>query len=886
MKTKKICLVVSLFALAVCSIYAQDAKKILEKSGIEKGNCLVVDSSEILSLDLAGKSKLRIYLICNDQKKVDAMRLKIDKAGKYGQVTCRREVLNSILYPTYFFDLVMINTLDLNADTFAEAYRLIKPGKVGVFIGKDIEPILKKADAPCVKTIETEKDGNMTILKKGYEHTNKYLNPPLTRLWVTSASQEKYGSFYNRGIIELMKGTKGEIVRENCMNNVPLDPYTGMILVREPKYQKSDYEQDPKPYNYRSSIREGNFKWGRHHGRHEARDRKTGELVWTFFDQYLFCGSCSNPHYANGVVYKSVYASIFALDAYTGRLLWHHRDGGHNCSSVLAARSILYEPDEVFRMHAFISDTGWEKHIPKGDVLERGTDTSTLRTPDSELRTSSDWPMFHHDACRTGYSPDGSIKPPLKPLWKYNTGNRVRSSPAVVEGTVYVGSSSHTFHAIDAETGRERWRFFTDGEIHSSPCVWGSAVYFGCDDGRIYALDRKTGKLCWIYKTATTAPLTPVYGACLNDDPKKAVEWEETIKRSEEMRKAYSPSRSLSPLCFNGIPLSGPGAVRSSPVVANGILYVGTGLGEDAAPCWGFLYALDAASGTLLWKDGEEEISERGEKAFGVANSPCFLDGKIHFSYATYTAVDAEKGTLLLKGGILPKGRSYMRQEKLPASFKKPDGTNVRYVMWSLYFPGAQCTVRGDIAIDRKSRIAFAVTGQHLFAMDAVSGEVKWEGRYGERDTWGIVYRNGAKTEKKSGNINFHHPVAVGNRNVYLGGGKGIAVFDLQTGGKEKAEGKLYYNKDRRVPWGESVFKPMQELKGPEDFVMTAPAIANGFLFAGADDGCVYAWDLKSGEVAWKHKTGGKVRSSPAVARGKLYIGSDDGYVYCFGNQQ
>ena len=55
---------------------------------------------------------------------------------------------------------------------------------------------------------------------------------------------------------------------------------------------------------------------------------------------------------------------------------------------------------------------------------------------------------------------------------------------------------------------------------------------------------------------------------------------------------------------------------------------------------------------------------------------------------------------------------------------------------------------------------------------------------------------------------------------------------------------------------------------------------------AGADDGCIYAWDLKTEKMVWKHKTDGMVRSSPAIARGKLFIGSDDGFIYCFGNQQ
>ena len=92
------------------------------------------------------------------------------------------------------------------------------------------------------------------------------------------------------------------------------------------------------------------------------------------------------------------------------------------------------------------------------------------------------------------------------------------------------------------------------------------------------------------------------------------------------------------------------------------------------------------------------------------------------------------------------------------------------------------------------------------------------------------------------------------------------------------------YSSSKPHPYPWPVLAPLRELTGPEDFVNTAPAIANGLIFAGSDDGCVYAWDLKTGEMVWKHQTGAKVRSSPAIAGGRLYVGSDDGYVYCFGS--
>ncbi len=50
-----------------------------------------------------------------------------------------------------------------------------------------------------------------------------------------------------------------------------------------------------------------------------------------------------------------------------------------------------------------------------------------------------------------------------------------------------------------------------------------------------------------------------------------------------------------------------------------------------------------------------------------------------------------------------------------------------------------------------------------------------------------------------------------------------------------------------------------------------------------------YALNASTGALLWKYRTGGpEVESSPAVVNGMLYIGSDDGNLYAFGlpNQQ
>ena len=65
-----------------------------------------------------------------------------------------------------------------------------------------------------------------------------------------------------------------------------------------------------------------------------------------------------------------------------------------------------------------------------------------------------------------------------------------------------------------------------------------------------------------------------------------------------------------------------------------------------------------------------------------------------------------------------------------------------------------------------------------------------------------------------------------------------------------------------------------------DDAVWSSPTIADGEIYFGSDDGCVYAVDELSGTKLWQYETEGSVRSSPSVVDGILYVGSYDGCVY------
>ncbi len=87
------------------------------------------------------------------------------------------------------------------------------------------------------------------------------------------------------------------------------------------------------------------------------------------------------------------------------------------------------------------------------------------------------------------------------PRWTFDlSGYPVSSAPAVYDRTVFVGSG-YAVYAIDAERGIERWRFEMSYAGESSPVVSEGIVYVASKERTLYALDAVTGEKRWSYRT-------------------------------------------------------------------------------------------------------------------------------------------------------------------------------------------------------------------------------------------------------------------------------------------------------------------------------------------------------------------------------------------------
>jgi len=134
-------------------------------------------------------------------------------------------------------------------------------------------------------------------------------------------------------------------------------------------------------------------------------------------------------------------------------------------------------------------------------ALVLGTLTSAFAAPPA---------MFRADARHAGVYDTAGVAQLHGVKWTFRTGAAVISSPAVANGTVYVGSSDHNLYALDAASGTLRWKFATGGRVTSSPAVAAGRVYFASFDSNLYALDAAAGTLAWKFTTAGERLCTPV----------------------------------------------------------------------------------------------------------------------------------------------------------------------------------------------------------------------------------------------------------------------------------------------------------------------------------------------------------------------------------------
>ena len=241
------------------------------------------------------------------------------------------------------------------------------------------------------------------------------------------------------------------------------------------------------------------------------------------------------------------------------------------------------------------------------------------------------WPMFRHNLNRTGYTESPA---PLnnQTIWTYQTGGPVYSSPAVVDGRVYVGSDDGYLYCLNATTttseGLLIWKYQTGGPVKSSPTVIDGQVFFGSDDGYLYCLNATTGDLIWKFRTGGSVRSSP------------AVVNEKVIFGSND-GYVYSIDRFY---LLDGVPYLiwkyGPiETLYSSPSIAQNYVFIGASSG---------LYCLNMETTNI-----EGELVWRYVWSAYYAYTPALLDNKLFVSYLSrenwchFAALNASTGSII-----------------------------------------------------------------------------------------------------------------------------------------------------------------------------------------------------------------------------------------------
>ena len=140
----------------------------------------------------------------------------------------------------------------------------------------------------------------------------------------------------------------------------------------------------------------------------------------------------------------------------------------------------------------------------------------------------------------------------------------------MAQGKVFFATSdSSLYHVVDAATGKSVLKQQDKAYMFSSPAIAGDVVLIGVLNGTLQARDLKTGEVLWNFETETS---------------KENKGWVLTKDRSFNEPLLYHSNWREAPIVAADRQFA-IGAIFSSPLVVNGVVYFGS---TD-----GYLYALE-----------------------------------------------------------------------------------------------------------------------------------------------------------------------------------------------------------------------------------------------------------------------------------------------------
>jgi len=271
---------------------------------------------------------------------------------------------------------------------------------------------------------------------------------------------------------------------------------------------------------------------------------------------------------------------------------------------------------------------------------------------------------YRGDAARTGSMPGPGPSGTPAVAWTFKAGAPIGSSPAVVDGIVYLLGNDGVVHALTLGTGAEHWQAELGADASGSPLVAAGLVIVGDSKGIVHALAATDGKPRWTLSTdgpiggAAAADgdvaivATKTGTAYAIDVPSGATRWTAALGGSVGSSVAIADGTVYVGAGPNLVALSlGDGKIRwkrevskvgrvGTPTAAGEIVYASTGLDGGDRAVYGVV-ALDATTGMQRWRFVSPTQA--------VVYTPAVVDGRAYIvgEDRRVTALDAAKGTVI-----------------------------------------------------------------------------------------------------------------------------------------------------------------------------------------------------------------------------------------------
>lgn len=420
-----------------------------------------------------------------------------------------------------------------------------------------------------------------------------------------------------------------------------------------------------------------------------------------------------------------------------------------------------------------------------------------------------------------------------------------------------------------------KWKFLSASPIVTSPAIATvngvRAVYFGGAGGDAYALNADTGALIWHYQIDQLGPCAIYNEGCLLDSSPAVVNGIVYFGAGNGYVYALD---ALSGALVWKVQLGDPDLgynVYTSPAVSNGIVYVGLASDDDAPCIPGQVVALDAKTGAQVWNfDTIDQSTCPGGNCVGAAvwSSP---------------AVDVQFGTVYVGTGnpgatCDPSGPN---ATKYPDGMLALDAATGQFKSYSLLV--AADTTDDDVG-------AAPILHQTQISNDcAGSGQVSYWVTMADKNGW--VYtapRGGAGLAGnplgvRPGGELIAAPLALPSSKTSVCGHEtqqslqmDNQMFQVSSNGRFTilnlgTTGTLAISSYHALPACPS---------GTFCLDWSSPVAINDVVLVGGGDNALHAAST-DGKMIWQFNTQAAVVSSPAISHGSVYFGSEDSYLYC-----